>query len=238
MTPPRLCELTCPRCRRVSWEIDYDFRGSRGGGAMTPYHERQYTCRHCGASGAGWTLGQQSPPAFLLQPHSLYPMTRDEFARWVNVLKVHFPDHPHLARLGTTFVPMTPDQAAREANEVARGHPVEYLIDQDGARRFSPSEADAVDWVDMMSVGDTLRVVLRAGGELLISSVPDALYDLRCRDAHLRVQAEQTGVPLARVHRALHDYIHGRERQCIKRLRQGDLSLLARLWRAARGPAT
>jgi hypothetical protein len=92
MTPARLCELTCPRCDRVSWIIDADFRGIDG--KMTPYAEREYSCVGCGARGSGWVLGEQSPPAFFLQPHRLYPMTKADFERWVGVLKTHYPDHP------------------------------------------------------------------------------------------------------------------------------------------------
>jgi hypothetical protein len=42
--------------------------------------------------GEGWTLLQQAPPEFLLQPHRLYPMTVDDFAYWLGLLQEHFPD--------------------------------------------------------------------------------------------------------------------------------------------------
>lgn len=110
MTPPRLSEIECPKCHRTTWIIDSDYRGARVmGGIELAYPERSYSCAGCGRSGPGWAVRQQSPPAFLLQPSNLYPMTRAEFNRWVAILRANFPDHPRLAELGRTFVPRTPD---------------------------------------------------------------------------------------------------------------------------------
>lgn len=64
MTPGRLTELRCPGCQQSSWVIDSDYRGMDG--VMLPYDERLYACAHCRHDGPGWTLGQQSPPEFLL----------------------------------------------------------------------------------------------------------------------------------------------------------------------------
>jgi hypothetical protein len=119
MTPGRLTELQCPNCRRATWVIDSDFRGIDG--VMLPYDKRRYACPHCRHDGSGWILERQSPPEFLLQPHDLYPMTRTAFDYWVRILRARFPDHPHLARLGTTFVPRLPEEveAMREAHALA-----------------------------------------------------------------------------------------------------------------------
>ena len=106
MTPPRLNELSCPNYARASWEIDSDFRDE--GGTALPYDQRIYSCRFCGVTGPSWTLLQQSPPAFLLQPHSLYPMTRADFDHWLAVLREHFPDHPRLRDYPTRFFAQPP----------------------------------------------------------------------------------------------------------------------------------
>ena len=109
MTPPRLTELQCPDCQQVSWVIDSDYRGTDG--VMLPYGERSYICARCRHNGPGWKVLQQSPPEFLLQPHDLYPMTREAFDYWVDILATHFPDHPALNRLGTTCFPRLPEEA-------------------------------------------------------------------------------------------------------------------------------
>jgi hypothetical protein len=106
MTPPRLNELKCPGCQKVSWVIDSDFRGIHG--VAFPFHEREYSCRGCGRKGPGWKLLRQSPPAFLLQPHQMYPMTRRDFDYWVAILAEHFPDNPRLRDLGHKFYPNEP----------------------------------------------------------------------------------------------------------------------------------
>ena len=106
MTPPRLNELSCPTCKQTSWVIDSDYRGMDG--VMIPYKQREYSCKRCGNASPGWTLMQQSPTAFLLQPHDMYPMTQANFDHWVTILKANFPDHPLLADLGKGFVPHIP----------------------------------------------------------------------------------------------------------------------------------
>ena len=78
---------------------------------MLPYEQRVYSCRGCSNTGPDWTLKQQAPPEFLLQPHDMYPMTQADFNHWVAILKAHFPDHPCLADLGRGFVPRIPDGA-------------------------------------------------------------------------------------------------------------------------------
>lgn len=106
MTPPRLVQLECPRCRATCWTIDSDFRGSSlFGEPELPYEERTYECPACRVSGTGYTVLDKSPAEFFLQPHQLYPMKREEFDRWVAVLREHIPDHPSLRRLGTEWYP-------------------------------------------------------------------------------------------------------------------------------------
>ncbi len=106
MTPARLNELSCPTCSQASWIIDSDYRGTDG--VRLPYEQRVYSCRRCSNTGPGWTLMQQSPPEFLLQPHDTYPMSRADFDHWVAILSANFPDHPCLADLGRGFVPRIP----------------------------------------------------------------------------------------------------------------------------------
>ena len=155
MTPGRLNELRCPGCQQISWVIDSDYRGLDG--TRVPYDERRYVCAHCRHDGPGWTLGQQSPPEFLLQPHDLYPMTQVAFDYWVTVLRTHFPAHPMLGRLGTTFVPRLPEEAEAIKEAHARAHPVAEMKDQDGARRVEPDLRTASEWLEIMKHGDTLE---------------------------------------------------------------------------------
>jgi len=116
MTPPRLTQLKCPNCRRCSWVIDANFRGVPD--KHLSWEQRTYNCR-CSFSGCGWSIRQQSPPEFLLQPHDLYPMTQQAFDYWVGILRAHFPDHPLLSQLGTTFVPRLPSPgSSKVANRI------------------------------------------------------------------------------------------------------------------------
>jgi hypothetical protein len=120
MTPPRLTEVQCPVCQQASWVIDSDDRGMDD--AELPYCDRQYVCGGCHHDGPGWTVGQQSPPEFLLQPHDLYPMTQAAFDHWVGILRLHFPSHPVLTALGTTFRPRLPEEVEvmREAHALTQ----------------------------------------------------------------------------------------------------------------------
>jgi hypothetical protein len=71
------------------------------------YAKRHYHCPSCEYSDAGYAVLQKSPPAFLLQPHSLYPMRQAVFDYWAGILTEHFPAHPLVARLGREFRPNT-----------------------------------------------------------------------------------------------------------------------------------
>jgi len=114
-TPLRLSELRCPRCEQPAWVMDNDYRGMDG--VMVPYSERDYPCTVCGHRGPGWRLLQQAPPEFLLQPHSLYPMTQSDFDHWIEILKQHFPDHRPPPR------PCLPEEAIRELEKYDREGP-------------------------------------------------------------------------------------------------------------------
>lgn len=119
MTPGRLNELRCPSCQRSTWTIDSDYRGMDG--VLLPYDSRTIGCPACGYVWARWTLLQQAPPEFLLQPHDLYPMTQSEFDHWLGVLRTHFPDHPKACR--RDFVPRLPADAVRTLEADARSDP-------------------------------------------------------------------------------------------------------------------
>jgi len=106
MTPARLNEVVCPGCAHASWFIHSDRGG--GWGTRLPFELPEYRCGKCGKSGIGWTIIQQSPPQFFLQPHSMYRMSQIEFDHWAAILKANFPEHPLTAELGKTFVPYTP----------------------------------------------------------------------------------------------------------------------------------
>ncbi len=104
MTPPRLVQLKCPHCQSDHWEIDSDYRGATlVGQRELAYPERRYFCPKCRKKHPGYTVIQQSPPEFLLQPHDLYPMAKKDFLYWVSILQENFPDNPLLKVLGTEF---------------------------------------------------------------------------------------------------------------------------------------
>ena len=167
MTPPRLSELQCPSCGQVAWVIDSDHRGI--GGVMQRYDERRYVCARCGHDGPGWKLEQQSPFEFLSQPHDMYPMTQADFDHWIGVLRTHFPAHPRLNELGTTFYPRLPEEVEAMRADHARAHPVLEMIDQDGARRAEPDSRTAWEWLEIMAPGDSLVFRRRDGATLHVS---------------------------------------------------------------------
>ena len=178
MTPPRLTELRCPCCAGTHWVIDSDFRGMDAE-LEEPYERRAYACPRCSHRGASYQVVQQSPPAFLLQPHPLYPMSESEFAYWVGILREHFPDHPSLRRLGSDFVPYTPEQAGSDRRAFEALYPVAVIRDQDGATRRDPTYAEVEDWLDMMRPGDTLAVSDRHGAEIVVTCDAPAGFSVR-----------------------------------------------------------
>jgi hypothetical protein len=109
MTPPRLTELECPNCHASHWVIDSDFRGSSiwGEGVELDWGEREYACPRCGYTSVGYTVRQQSPIEFFLQPDPTRPMRAEDFEHWLSILREHFPDDNMLAHAGTTWYPGT-----------------------------------------------------------------------------------------------------------------------------------
>lgn len=216
MTPGRLTELECPKCQKATWVIDSDYRGMDG--VMLPYDERLYECLNCRHAGPGWKLGRQSPPEFLLQPHDLYPMKQATFDYWVDVLKAHFPYHPAITRIGTTFVPRLPEEAA--ARQAAHDHryPVGEMKDQDGARRAEPRLKDVVDWIDMMQIGDILLLRRRDGGELKLT-LDGSAYAATCFDPTGAVQAVAADLPRQMIEQVSRMYLNGDAAGCVRQLR-------------------
>jgi hypothetical protein len=231
MTPPRLTELRCPGCEQAFWIIDSDCRGM---GADIPYVRRAYRCTRCGRDGSGCQVLQQAPAEFLLQPHQMYPMTRADFDHWVAILRDHFPSHPLLARLGTTFRPWRSEQARQEYDAFVREHPVAEMKDHDGARRQSPTVAVAWEWLEIMRSGEWL-VFTRHDGGMLRVHMAGAAYTARCID--------ETGAELVLAHdvsthtvrEGIRLYLEGETSRCGRLLTRVHGGPLSRVWRRVRG---
>jgi hypothetical protein len=220
-TPLRLSEVECPRCHGAKWILDNDYHGADlVGGVERGYPERSYACDGCGWSGAGWSVRQQAPPAFLLQPHELYPMTRAEFDRWVAILRANFPDHRSLAELGKSFFPCTPEDAAAARAARERARPVDKLRDQDGAGTNNPSMRHATDRVGIMRPGDTLSFFRRDGGtlELQRGEAAAGSFSCRCADERGRVLADAADLDPQTVLSAIDCYLAGDVSGCVARL--------------------
>lgn len=177
MTPSRLAEVECPECRVSTWIIDSDYRGMDG--VFLAYSDRTYSCPGCGRRGAGWAVKQQSPPEFLLQPHDMYPMTREAFAFWVAILKAGFPDHRKLAELGKTFYPRTPEEVQAEHDAHREAHPVVEMRDQGGSRMAFPDSRHAVDWLEVMRPGDVVTFVCANGTQLQVAGPAEGPLTVR-----------------------------------------------------------
>lgn len=216
MTPPRLTELRCVACRHLTWVEDADDRGEDV--ESPPYEDREYWCGGCGRHRFAWEVVQQSPFAFLLQPHPAFPMTQEEFDRWVAILAAHFPSHPLLRAAGTTFVPYLPEQAAAAQAEFERLHPVAEMRDQDGARRRDPDLRTALEWLDIMVAGDQLTFTRRDGGRLEITL--EESLSARCRGTAGDVLAAAEDVRATSVRRAIEHYLDGNVASCAARLRE------------------
>jgi len=104
VTPPRMSELRCPACSATHWVIDSDFRFTTG--EDQPYEARPYRCPECGQLQIGCEVLLQAPPEFFMQPDNMYPMSLEEFGRWLRVFVEHFPeDTDRLKRLGLDWYP-------------------------------------------------------------------------------------------------------------------------------------
>jgi len=204
------------------WVIDSDNRGMDG--AMTPYVERRYTCVHCRRDGVGWTLGEQSPPEFLLQPHNLYPMTQAAFDYWVTVLRTHFPAHPLLKEVGHRFRPRLPEEVEAQRQAHRRAHPVYEMKDQDGARRADPDLRTAMEWLDVMKDGDTL-VFRRHDGGTLQCAVVASVLSVRCVDVNGEVLGNIAVANEPTAGEAIRLYLLGDAMRCAKHLRDPDGSV-------------
>jgi hypothetical protein len=211
-----LTEIECPQCHEATWIIDSTYRGRDG--AFRSYAERINDCPSCGRRGAGWTLKQQSPPAFLSQPHELYPMTQEAFDYWVAILTTHFPDQPQLAGLGETFRPYTPEEfaAAKEAHE--REYPVGEMRDQDGARRKDPTTHHAAEWVEIMTLGDSLSFLRHDGGELRVTKPPEETFSVRCTGTLGNLIGEALAIDRETVLRMIDRYLEGDVKGCVAQL--------------------
>jgi len=186
---------------------------------MLPYHERRYACDCCRHDGEGWTLGQQSPPEFLLQPHNLYPMTQLAFDYWVGVLRTHFPAHPMLGELGTTFLPRLPEEAEAIREAHACAHPVVEMKDQDGARRAEPDLRIAKEWLEIMKPGDALVFRRRDGGSLHLT-LDAAGHSGNCVDPTGAVLAHAVGLDVRTAREAIRQYLSGNTAGCAGCLRR------------------
>jgi hypothetical protein len=198
-------------------------------GVMLPYGERRYACAGCGHDGPGWKVEQQSPPEFLLQPHDLYPMTRAAFDYWVEILRTHFPAHPALNGLGTTFLPRLPEevQAMRDAH--ARAHPVVEMTDQDGARRTEPDLRTAHEWLEIMAAGDALVFRRRDGGTLHFNRDVSGQV-ARCCDEAGAVVIKAAGLDDKTAREVIQRYLQGDMAGTVKRMRHVNAGVLTRLW--------
>jgi hypothetical protein len=218
MTPPRLNELRCPGCQQVTWVIESDYPGMDG--EWTPYIERSYACGQCGHDGPGWTLVQQSPPAFLLQPHTLHPMTQADFDYWATVLRTHFPEHPRVKEIGHRFRPFLPEQAEAQRQAHARAHPVSEMKDQDGARREDPDLPLAMEWLEIMKPGDTLLFTRRDGGTLHCALVAGGSFSLRRCHANGKVLTDTVGATEAKARKVIRLYLRGERLRLVRQLVQ------------------
>jgi hypothetical protein len=131
-TPLVLIELRCPRCREYAWVLDQASRGTDEPEDQLPFSQRTYTCPWCEERNAGFSVLQTSPPEFFLQPHPMHPMSQESFDKWLDVFRTHFPGHPKLDELGTTWFPFQPPSAFRQGG---------YLSASVNPRLIPPGEA-------------------------------------------------------------------------------------------------
>src|SRR5688572_7279529 len=117
-TPPRMVSLECPQCYHHHWVIDHDFRGPLA--PKLSHEERTYECPACREASTGYRVLERSPSEFFLQPHSMYPMTTREFARWLAVFRAQFPGDARLRSVGVTWYPGRGDDRQERKIDEAR----------------------------------------------------------------------------------------------------------------------
>ncbi len=200
------------------WIIDSDYRGADlAGGVELGYFERSYSCMACGREGPRWSVRQQAPPAFLLQPHDLCPMTHADFDHWVAILRTNFPDHPLLEKLGRSFFPCTPEEVASAREAWERDHPVGEMRYQNGARRKDPNIGQARYCLEVMKPGGSLSFLRRDGGVLQISGQTGETFSVRCTDARGQTVVEATDVDGRTALSAIGRYLAGDVRGALSR---------------------
>jgi hypothetical protein len=148
-------------------------------------------------------------------------MTHEAFDFWVSILRTHFPDHPHLARLGRSFFPRTPEEVAAAQDAHERKYPVGEMRDQDGARRKDPTIDHVAEWVEIMTPGDSLSLLRREGGELEITKPAHEVFSVRCTDAAGDPVTEAAALDSDTVISAVDRYLEGDLKGCTKQLRRG-----------------
>ena len=221
--PERLCELTCPYCARVSWLLD---RVLPSEDFPETYAARDYACPCCGITSTGWAIGERSPVAFL-DPSCAGPMTAEDFDRWFEILKVHQPTHWRMAIAPGKCRPATPEEAKEVDEWLAHEFPVEYMVDQDGAKRrgtVGVSYDDVLDWADMMHAGDSLRIVLKNGSEITIQSRATDNYSFRCVDSQGHTVASHPALDFAKLTAMIWYQLVGQPRTADNQRRHADES--------------
>lgn len=175
-TPAQLFELRCPDCNKTHWEIDNAYRGMDG--KKTQFSKCPYFCPHCDYSREGYVVLQESPPHFLLQPHPIFPMTKQDFGYWVDILEREFPSHPRLKELGRSFVPMTPEEAYARSPNIVR------VTDETGSAQHYPQlDREASILFEFMDEpGNALTFVHKDGRELSVILTDDGKFETRTRE--------------------------------------------------------
>jgi hypothetical protein len=148
-------------------------------------------------------------------------MTREAFDYWVAILRTNFPDHPHLARLGRSFFPRTPEEVAAAEEAHGRAFPVREMRDQDGASRKEPTIHHAAEWLEIMMSGDSLSFLRRDGGELRITKPAQKPFSVRCTGAPGNLVTEAIAVDADTVLSAIDRYLEGDLKGCVAQLPGG-----------------
>jgi hypothetical protein len=163
-------------------------------------------------------------------------MTQAAFDHWAEILRAHFPGHPAVVRLGTTFLPRLPEEAEAKRAAHDRAHPVAEMKDEDGARRRDPDLKDVTEWLELMKRGDTLVFRRRDGGSLKLT-LDRSTHSAECLDVAGSVQAEASSLDNKAVQQLSRRYLSGDVAGCVRQLRSATLGPLERLWRRVVDPS-